>query len=156
MGPQPPKPRRETFKLTPLIITESQLAKTVAQMLEYTVLPPAVWTHFPAGGGKLTPSTAGLLKAWGLKPGMPDYLVFFAGRVIGIELKREDGVLSKAQKEMHPRLLAAGMVVYVCRTPEQVIEWLMLEGVPMRENFVRAILKEKIYGDEGTEGGSAA
>lgn len=152
----PPAPRRKAFRLTRPVITESQLAKTVAEMLHYTVKEPAVWTHFPAGGGKLTPATAGTLKAWGLKPGMPDYLIFFNGRVIGIELKRETGVLSQAQKDMHPKLLAAGVTVYVCRTPEQVIEWLAIEGVPMRENFVKAILKGNVHGKQSTEGSSAA
>lgn len=102
-----------------------------------------MWTHFPAGLGKLPPATVGRAKAMGLKAGMPDYFVWHGGRAVGIELKRENGILSDVQKAMHLKLLAAGVPVYVCRTPEQVIEWLHIEGVPMRQNFVDAILKEK-------------
>lgn len=116
------------------------------------VLEPAVWTHFPAGLGKLPPATVGRAKAMGLKAGMPDYFVWYNGRTIGIELKREDGVLSDAQKAMHPKLAGAGVMTYVCRTPEQVIEWLDIEGIPMRQNFVNAILKERRNGNSTSTG----
>lgn len=86
---------------------------------------------------------------------MPDYLVWHNGRTIGFELKREDGVLSNAQKAMHPKLVAAGMPVYVCRTPEQVIEWLDIEGIPMQRNYVNAILKESKHGNTRTASSSA-
>ena len=144
------------FKLTRPIIPEGQLARSVVSLLERVVLEPAVWTHFPAGGGKLPRATAGRLKGFGLKAGMPDYLVFHGKRCIGIELKREDGVLSNAQKAMHPKLHAAGVMVYVCRTPEQVIEWLAIEGVPMRKNFVDAILRENRNGNISTTQSSAS
>jgi len=40
---------------------------------------------------------------------IPD-LVFLWGGLYGLELKKPGGVLSPAQRLMHPRLLAAGMV----------------------------------------------
>lgn len=144
------------LKLTRPVIGEGQLAKTVASLLTRIVLEPAVWTHFPAGTIKLGPATAGRLKAWGLKPGMPDYFVWFAGRSVGIELKRENGVLSDAQKAMHPMLTAAGVPVYVCRSAEDVVQSLYLEGIPMQQNYVNAILREKRDGIESATGRGAA
>lgn len=144
--------------LTRPVVSEGQLAKTVASLLEKVVLSPAVWTHFPAGLGKLPPRTVGRAKAMGLKAGMPDYLVWHDGRTIGVELKRENGVLSDAQKEMHPKLLAAGVPVYVCRSAEDVIEALDIYDIPMRRNFVEAILRERRerHGDSKATGSGAA
>lgn len=87
---------------------------------------------------------------------MPDYFVWHAGRTVGIELKREDGVLSVAQKAMHPMLWAAGVPVYVCRSAEDVVECLDLEHIPMQQNYVNAILREKRNGNERTTQSGAA
>ena len=126
-----------------LIVSEDSLTRTVAAMLERCVIEPAQWTHFPAGGGKLNRATAGRLKAWGLSSGWPDYLVIFPKKnFLGFELKKENGVLSASQKLRHPKLIAAGMTIYVCRKPEQVIEWLEIEGCPMDNRWVNSILRE--------------
>ena len=118
-------------------------ALPISELLRWIIIEPAIWTHFPAGGGKLNAATAGRLKSYGLTPGFPDFVILFPKKIIGIELKREDGVLSAAQKSLHPRLIRAGMMVYVCRTPEQVVEWLSIEGCPMRQNLVEAMRKER-------------
>jgi hypothetical protein len=137
------------------------LRRTVSALLRTIVLEPAVWTPFPSGNdvGVLSRAAAGKLQADGFEPGWPDYLVLFNGKVVGIELKREGGVLSAAQKAMHPRLYRAGCPVYVCRTPEEVVEYLNIERVPLRQNFVEAILrnKETVHAiDKGAaEGGKA-
>lgn len=144
------------FRLTRPVVPELQFAKTVASVLDMAMLEPVVWTHFPAGLGKLPPATVGRAKAMGLKAGIPDYLFWHNGRSIGIELKRQNGVLSDVQKEMHKNLRAAGMPVYVCRTPEEVIQALDIEGFPMRRNFVDAILREHKHGQSSTAQSSAA
>jgi len=51
-----------------------------------------------------------LLKDMGLLAGTPD-LYFLWGRLYGLELKKPGGSLSKAQRELHPRLIAAGAAV---------------------------------------------
>jgi hypothetical protein len=108
------------------------LHRTVAEFLDWMLLPPTVWTTFPAGWGKLGKATAGSLRGAGLKVGMPDCLIFHQGRAVGIELKTDKGKLTIQQETMHERLTKAGVPVYVCRSMDQVFESLQLEMIPMR------------------------
>ena len=130
------KSAAKPFRLTALEPTEFDLQRAVSELLDWLILPPAFYTAFPAGWGKLPPRIAGLLKACGLKRGMPDILVFDVGRVIGIELKARRNIVSDEQREMHSKLLACGFEIYVCRTVEQVIQALKDEKVPMRQRWV--------------------
>jgi hypothetical protein len=96
-------------------ISEDELHRSVAEFLDWVLLPPAVWTTFPAGWGKLTKATAGRLKASGLKDGMPDILIFPGqGRVLGIELKAGKNNTTINQDGMHKKLAEAGVVVEIC------------------------------------------
>jgi hypothetical protein len=112
-------------------VSEDSLHRSVAEFLDWMLLPPAVWTTFPAGWGKLGKATAGRLKAVGLKEGMPDILVF-RGVTIGIELKTEKGKQSPEQIAMMYKLRAAGVSVHVCRSIDEVYEVLTTFRVPMR------------------------
>jgi hypothetical protein len=134
------KPRKRPFKLKAWEPAEDELHRSVAQWLDWMLLPPALYTTFPAGWGKMDPATAGRLRRSGLKPGFPDILAFRPlsdgmGRCIGIELKTEDGPLKQSQKEMFPLLKAAGVDVYICRSVEEVVQTLVEQGFPMRKTI---------------------
>ena len=109
------------FKLTPTEPTEYQLHATVAEFLDWALLPPALYTTFPAGWGVLARSTAGRLKRAGLKQGIPDILLFHNGKATGIELKSYNGTLTQIQKDMHARLRGAGIEVFTCASLDEVI-----------------------------------
>lgn len=113
--------------------TEASLHKAVADLLDWVLLPPALWTTFPAGWGKLGKATAGRLHASGLKAGFPDILIFFNGRAVGIELKTERGVVSKDQHKMFLQLYEAGVRVYICRSTDDVIGVFETESLPHRK-----------------------
>jgi hypothetical protein len=98
---------------------------------------PACYTTFPSGGYILGKAAAGRLKARGLKAGMPDILVFFGGRCVGLELKVGNRGTSKAQNEMFMRLANAGVHVRVCWTLDDVIGALVQEGCPVCNNGIR-------------------
>ena len=104
----------------------------MADLLDAILLRPAIWTTFPAGWGKLPKATAGRLHAAGLQAGFPDILVFFNGRAIGIELKAENGRVSKAQTSMFLKLYEAGVRVYICKDSDDVIGVLEQESIPHR------------------------
>ena len=113
----------KSFRLTPLEPTEFQLQKSVADLLDWILLPPAFYTAFPAGWGKLPPRIAGLLKACGLKRGMPDILLFNRDRrIVGIELKARRNKTSDEQVIMHTKLKSVDIPVYICRTVDEVID----------------------------------
>jgi hypothetical protein len=104
----------------------------VADLLDWILLTPAVWTTFPAGWGKLPPAIAGQLKRCGLKAGMPDILIFHHGRTTGLELKVRNNTPTSKQRTMHAQLWAAGVPVYVCTSVEEVIAALRAADLPFR------------------------
>jgi hypothetical protein len=73
------------------------------------LLPGVVYWHTPNSGEGRSAFQGKILKQQGVKSGIPD-LVFLWGGLRGLELKKPGGVLSPSQKQMHPRLLAAGAV----------------------------------------------
>ena len=118
-------------------ISEGALHKQVAAFLNKFLEPPAVWSTFPAGWGKIPPMTYRRLQAAGLKPGMPDIFIwwydeFHPGccRCIGIELKARYRKPSEAQADMFDRLHKAGVKVYTCWDLNDVTEALRSEGIP--------------------------
>ena len=113
----------------------------VAELFGQLLKPPVLWTHFPAGAGKLPPATAGRLRGYGLKAGMPDYLVIANGITTWIELKTVVGRLSKVQEQTIAALREAGCPVYVCRNIEEVVLALNEVRVTMYRPLANAILE---------------
>lgn len=115
---------------------EHRLHLQVAAFLRVALQLPTFWTTFPAGGGGRT--RGALLKAAGLKPGVPDILVIHPRPtdggciVLGIELKAEHGRRSIDQTATHAVLREAGVHTVVCHTVEQVAAALDACGVPLR------------------------
>jgi hypothetical protein len=132
-GTHRPRPQLPTVK-----ISEAELHRAVADLLDVVLLPPAVWTTFPAGWGKLSKATAGRLRGSGLKAGFPDILIFFNSFTTGIELKAPGGKLSLAQKAMFPALEAAGVRVYVCHSVDEVLDILQFLCFPVRNLEIAA------------------
>jgi hypothetical protein len=127
-----------TVRYADLRIAEADLHKSVAALLDVVLLPPALWTTFPAGYGKLGKATAGHLRGVGLKAGMPDIMIFHKGRCFGIELKVPGGKLSKDQFEMHELLAEAGVPVEVCYNLEDVVTALIGFNLPIRDLEIAA------------------
>lgn len=72
-------------------------------------------------------------KRLGAVAGWPDMGVFWNGRLALLELKRErGGVLSPAQKLLHPRLKDAGFPVAVCHTVVEALDAVSAAGIPVR------------------------
>lgn len=98
----------------------------VADYLDLVLPAGYFWTTFPAGGGGLLRGK--LLKAKGLKPGLPDLVVFknlngwVQGQVraaLWIELKARSG-LSQKQRDCHEALRALGHEVVVAKSLSHV------------------------------------
>ena len=122
-----------TMKQVP---SENQLHASVAEFLDWALLPPALYTTFPAGWGRLGKATSGWLKKCGLKEGMPDILIFYDKRCVGIELKVGNNKQTQVQRDMTFKLARAGVPVYVATSIEAVEFILRHELLPMREIHV--------------------
>jgi hypothetical protein len=116
-------------------MTEAELHRSVADFLNWMLLPPAVWTTFPAGWTAMRKGAAGRLRGCGLKAGMPDILVFHNRNTIGIELKTSDGKVSAVQKQTIKELAHAGIEVPICRSIEDVYSALVIYNIPVRNWF---------------------
>lgn len=124
---------------------EGEFHRTVAELLDWVLCPPTVFTTFPAGWAKLPKATAGRLRAAGLKAGIPDILVFSNSRCIGLELKIKHRKPSAAQQLMFPRLRQCGMPIYVCESVDDVIGALQQEAIPLRGRFGWPLVRGEDY-----------
>ncbi|HEY2530277.1 MAG TPA: hypothetical protein VGJ20_20465 [Xanthobacteraceae bacterium] len=118
--------------------SEDQFHLAVAELLDWCLIPPTFYTTFPAGYGKLGKGMAGKLKAKGMKPGMPDILIFHKAeqfkytRVVGLELKVKGNTASAKQRETHAALFAVGVRVYLIFCLNDVIRALHEASIPYR------------------------
>lgn len=101
-------------------MTESHLQAQCVLWFNHSYRNIASLVHIP--NHKLQRIELGCVAGW------PDLMVVAGGRCLLIEMKTADGVLSKAQKEVHAKLAAQGTSVVVVRSLEgfqQVVnEWL--------------------------------
>jgi len=111
---------------------EEHLHRTVADFLSLALPETVTWWHVPNGGGR-SAAEAGILKAMGVKAGVPDLqFILPPGRAAFIELKPRGGVLSEPQRAMRDRLVAAGCDWALARSVEAVEATLRGWGVPLR------------------------
>jgi hypothetical protein len=71
-------------------------------------------------------------KKRGVKPGVPDVLVWYCGKSIAVELKSRHGQCSRRQRAVREALLRAGAQWWVCRTARPAMWALYKSGVPFR------------------------
>jgi len=110
---------------------EDDLQRAVAQYLD---LKGWLWCHVPNGarmGGKNPARTGARMKGFGLKPGVPDVMIFegwyvgeqypHSGFGVAIELKSPRGTVRPTQRKWLDGLKARGWRVAVCRTLDEVV-----------------------------------
>jgi hypothetical protein len=112
---------------------EDDLQRAVAQYLD---IHGWLWCHCP-NGGKRNAREAARLKGMGVKPGVPDVLIFetwcevrgseptvfeFSGHGIAIELKSPKGRTTKTQDAWLAGLRRRGWKTAVCRSIDEVVE----------------------------------
>lgn len=127
---------------------EERLHLDVAAWLDLAIVEPAVWWCTPNQRGTRKKWEQMLLKALGVKPGIPDIFVLHGGLLLGPELKKPpemlpSGKVSKAkprlsdeQAKMHKRLIAAGAKTAVCQSIAEVESFLRQYGVPLRASVL--------------------
>ncbi len=107
---------------------EDLFHESVAQFLDNALPADAFWTTIPAGGGGLQHGIR--QKKKGYKAGMTDILICYRGIAHFLELKSEDGGLSKVQKFIRTVILRAGGKWATAKTLEQVEAALAEWGIP--------------------------
>ena len=116
---------------------EQQL-QIAAHDLMRLAYPQVVVMAIPNGGYVMAPKTVALLKAMGLRPGAPDWLLVWPGGWGLVEFKADKGPLSPAQMALHPVLSACGAPLAICRSLDSLVLVLRLWGVPRAKARVAA------------------
>ena len=116
---------------------EHQLQVATAAYLTLALPPTVEWTALDLANA---PSlrAAQIRRARGAKPGWPDLLIAYGGRVHGIELKTDSGRLTDSQTVMFPRLERAGIPIAICRSIAEVEIALRSWGIPLRATTLTA------------------
>lgn len=134
---------------------EERTHKAIAGYLRTALTPPWLFFHVPNGGGR-SKAEAGVLKAMGVRAGMPDLIVmgpktmiqpttlinetagvsFASARttpaVVALEVKAPKGSLSPAQKDTIAALEAIGIPTRVVRSIDEAEAALRELGVPLK------------------------
>lgn len=100
---------------------ETQIQQTFIELLDLCAVPELVYWAVP-NGGKRSITEARRLKREGVKAGAPDVHFLLRGQFYVMEIKRQGGRLSDAQKLFIPRLVAAGAIAAVAYSIDQCIE----------------------------------
>jgi hypothetical protein len=125
-------PRKPAFRLTAYVPPEDDLHQSVADALRVLLPADAVLNTWELRNAASAIEGARRKRLHAL-PGWPDLGIFYRGVVVLLELKRARyGVLSPAQRALHPRLLHAGFPVAVCRSVNEAVDAVAAAGVPLR------------------------
>jgi len=110
---------------------EQDIHKAVAEHLRQRRAPGVYWFH-PANGGARTAIEGAILKACGVRAGVPDLICIRDGKTYALELKALNGRLSESQRIAHDEMKAAGAEVAVAVGIDaalvQLEQWQMLRG----------------------------
>ena len=111
---------------------ESIMQQQVAQVLDAA---GCLWCHVP-NGGKRSPIEAAIMKGMGVKPGVPDILIFDAPPVqnlaratrgAAIELKAPGGSLTENQRQWLESLYIRDWLTAACYSTDEALhkleEW---------------------------------
>lgn len=124
---------------------EDDLQIEVAAYLDRVLPDDAFWWHTPnqsrgdssskalAFGARMM---AEKIKSMGMKPGVPDILILYRGKLYGTDAKARYGSLTDSQIEIMPRMEAAGAIIKPeFRTIEEMEAILVEWGIPLKFSY---------------------
>lgn len=121
-----------------LSMREEDLQRQVADYLDRFLPDDSLWWHTP-NGSERNRAVAAKLKSHGVKPGVPDVTVLWRGRPIFIELKTARGSLQPDQRTWRDRLTEQGVPWALCRSLDEVVAFLVAQGLPMKARLARPV-----------------
>ncbi len=122
------RPRRKSRKAP-----EQAFQCTLADYLRKVLVPPTLFFAVPMGG--LSHMQAKRWKGMGALAGVPDLQIIHLGRAYFMECKADRGRLLESQKDVHPKIEAAGCPpVAIVRSIEEARIALSAWGIPTREH----------------------
>ena len=110
---------------------EQQIQRAVFEHLAVRAAS-TVFAFHPANGGWRTRVEAAILKAMGVKAGVPDIIAIKGGQCYALELKAADGRLTPVQRDAHAAPVAAGATLELAYGLDEALArleaWGLLRG----------------------------
>jgi hypothetical protein len=111
---------------------EQAIHLAVARHLEFRAAPDIYWLHVP-NAAKRGVVEGRIFKHMGTKAGVSDLLICRASQLYALELKAENGRVTRVQRECHRELERAGAIVGTAFGIDEALDWLeshqLLRGV---------------------------
>lgn len=114
---------------------EQSLQIQCAKILDRILLPHVLWTAIGHGGGGAL--RGAILKGMGVKPGVPDAVIFWkdgpeGAQVLWLEFKAPKGTWSVEQKRWSVNALNCGHYYAIIKSVDELIAALQQYAVPIR------------------------
>ena len=111
---------------------EEQIQRAVVRFLGHALPTDAYCFAVPNQRGTRKKFEMGILKALGVRAGVPDIVILWAGKFIGLEVKAPGGRLSEHQEAARTAIVRACGIYEVVRSVEEVERFLLKWQVPLR------------------------
>lgn len=113
---------------------EDQIQRSMVQWLETCIDPPPLGPYWSAVNPlpNKSKAQAGMSKAMGMKAGVPDLIMCWKGKFIGIEVKPPGKYLSSVQSQTHMAISYVGGLVHVVHSVDELQAFLLVLGVPIK------------------------
>ena len=115
---------------------EEALQRTIMDWCRVALWPPTeggpLVAHIPNGGAR-TRAEAGILKAMGVRAGMPDLVVLWLRRHAWAEIKVDDREPTQAQIDCHRDITLCGGIVTIVRSLDDFRGFIRMLNIPTRE-----------------------
>lgn len=100
----------------------------------YAITPDNVEVQYNLGAS-FSAASGAKNKIMGFHSGWPDLTVVWPTEIMFLELKAEDGKLSKSQKECHAFLGKCGFTVRTTKTVRHALAVLTIAGIPLKTQY---------------------
>lgn len=115
---------------------EEALQRTIMDWCRVALWPPEeggpLVAHIPNGGGR-SKAEGGILKAMGVRAGMPDLVVLWRQRHAWAEIKVDKREPTQAQSDCHRDITLCGGIVTIVRSLDDFRGLIDVLGIPTRE-----------------------
>lgn len=114
--------------------TEDAIQRSMVEWMETCIAPPPLGPYWSAVNPlpNKSKAQAGMSKAMGMKAGVPDLIMCWKGKFIGIEVKPPGKYLSPVQRDTHMAITNNGGVTVTVRSVDELQAFLLVLGVPVR------------------------
>ena len=119
---------------------EEQIQKAIVRFLGHALPLDAFVFAVPNQRGTRKKFEMGILKSLGVRAGVPDLIILYRQKFIGLEVKAPGNSLSPEQKVARDAIVRAGGIYELVRSVEEVERFLRKWELPIRATVLPEVL----------------